>query len=243
VVAISAGRSRCLALQADGTAVAWGDSKVVPASLSNLVSIAAGDYASLFLKADGTVAAVGTSAPAGLSNVVAIAAGGLHNLVLQADGTVVGWGDNSYGQNSIPAGLDQVVAIAAGDYHSSALRVDGTVVVWGKYYTGTSYIPATTPAGITNVVAIAAGSDHDLAFFGNGSPPPALRLVTTAWAGGLFSVSLPTQNGRVYRLEYKNSLTDPAWTPLPLRVGNGAQQVLSDTTPPGTQRFYRVSQW
>jgi hypothetical protein len=243
VVAIAAGGSHCLASKADGTAVSWGYLRTVPAGLTNAVAVSAGDYASLFLNGDGTVAAVGTSVPAGLTNIVAIAAGGQHNLVLRVDGTVVAWGNNSYGQTSIPVGLSNVVAIAAGDWHSTALIADGTVAVWGKYYTGSAFIAPVVPVGLTNVLAIAAGSDHDLAFFGNGSPPPALALLNPNWTAGQFTVSVQTQNGRAYRLEYKNSLSDPTWTGLYMIAGNGGTQTLSDSAPPTTQRFYRVSRW
>ena len=242
VVAIAAGGGRCLVLTADGTAVAWGLVPTVPAGLSNIVAIAAGDSANLFLQADGTVDAAGTSVPAGLSNVVAIAAGGLHYLAVQGDGTVFGWGGNGLGQISIPADLTNVVAIGAGDYHSLALEADGTVVAWGHYYNEVSYFPAAAPPGLPNVVAIAAGSDHDLALFGTG-PTSEFSVLNAAWADGLFTVALPTQSGKAYRLEYKNALTDSAWTALGLTAGNGCIQALSDGTAAGAQRFYRVSHW
>jgi hypothetical protein len=54
---------------------------------------------------------------------------------------------------------------------------------------------------------------------------------------------LPTRSGRVYRLEYKNSLTDSNWTLLPLVAGVGGTRELSDPTAVGTARFYQVRQW
>lgn len=243
VVAIAAGGYQCLVLEADGTALSWGSLTTVPAGLGNIVAIAAGDYANLVLLDDGTVAAVGTSVPAGLSNVIAIAAGGLHNLALQADGTIVPWGNNANGQTSVPAGLTNAVAIGAGDYHSIALAADGIVVVWGEYYNGVSFFPPVVPVGLVNPTAIAAGSDHDLALFGNGPPLPELQPRDIGWSGGVFTCSVPTQSGRVYRLEYRNSLADAAWTALPLTAGNGSVQVLSDGTAAGAQRYYRVRRW
>jgi hypothetical protein len=43
-------------------------------------------------------------------------------------------------------------------------------------------------------------------------------------------------------LEFKNSLSDPAWQPLPLQAGTGGSLIFRDPaiTP---QRYYRVLQW
>jgi alpha-tubulin suppressor-like RCC1 family protein len=176
VVAIAAGYEDSLALQADGTVVAWGDNGwgetgTIPAGLSNAVAIAAGYDDCLALTADGTVVGWGendygeAAPPTGLSNVVAIAAGWFYSLALTAEGTVVAWGDNSYGQTNIPAGLSNVVAIAAGEYHSLALTADGTVVGWGD----DEYGETTIPPGLTSVVAIAAGYDDSLALTADGT--------------------------------------------------------------------------
>ena len=94
VVAIAAGDDHSLALKADGTVVAWGNSEF-------------GD----------------TTVPPGLTNVVAITgyASGTHHLALRGDGTVVAWGNNQFGETTIPPGLTNVVAVAVGAYHSLAL--------------------------------------------------------------------------------------------------------------------------
>jgi hypothetical protein len=48
--------------------------------------------------------------------------------------------------------------------------------------------------------------------------------------------------GLRYTLEYKNSLADPSWTPVPgIVVGNGATILLQDTNAPAPSRFYRVT--
>jgi hypothetical protein len=60
-------------------------------------------------------------------------------------------------------------------------------------------------------------------------------------ARGLFSLSFASQSGKSYTVQYKNSLTDPAWTDLEKLVGTGAN--LSITDPAAAQRptrFYRV---
>ena len=61
---ISAGYSHYLAIQHDGTVVAWGDNDYgessPPAGLSNVVGVAAGNSISLARLANGKVAAWGT---------------------------------------------------------------------------------------------------------------------------------------------------------------------------------------
>ena len=58
-----------------------------------------------------------------------------------------------------------------------------------------------------------------------------------------FSLAVPSQSGRVFRLEYKNSLADPDWTALPLVAGTGTNLVLTDASEMNAQRFYRVRRW
>jgi hypothetical protein len=228
--------------------------------LTNVVAIAAGEFHSLALRSDGTVIGWGlnssgqaigaaslTDTPTNgfvrlagqlLSNVVAIAAGSAHSLALKQDGTVVAWGANNVGQRDIPAGLSNVVAIAAsgnqGMNYSLALTADGNVVSWGN--------ARVLPSGLTNVLAISAGSDFSLALAGSG--PRAFRA--QAWDaqrdGKGFSCRIQTQSGRVYALQYKDSLADAGWTSLPLVAGTGHMLTLSDPNT-AVQRFYRVVQW
>jgi len=72
------------------------------------------------------------------------------------------------------------------------------------------------PPGLTNVVAVASGDTHNLVLVGNSPPLLHSSLVNPTWSTNGFSVSVPTQNGQVYRLEYKNSLSDSDWMGLPL---------------------------
>jgi len=111
--AIAAGEDFSLALQSDGTVIAWGDNR----------------------SGQSTV-------PPNLSGVIAIAAGSAHSLALQSDGTVATWGDNSYSQSTVPPTLTGIIAIAASGYHSLALKSDGTVVAWGANGNGQSTVPA-----------------------------------------------------------------------------------------------------
>jgi len=243
VVAIAAGAFHSLALKSDGSVVAWGYSNAtnVPAGLTNVVAIAAGGIHSLALKADGTVTtwSSGPAVPTNLASVVAIAAGAGHDLALLSDGTVVGWGQNNYGQASVPAGLTSVVAISAGDFHSLALLANGTVVGWGQNTLGQTNVPT----GLTNVIAISAGDYHNLALVGDGPPILHAAISNPTLSENGFGVSVPTQSGRVYALEFKNSLADANWTALPLVAGNGDDLVLTDSSATNSQRYYRVRQW
>jgi alpha-tubulin suppressor-like RCC1 family protein/subtilisin family serine protease len=256
VVAIAAGWYHYLALKDDGTVFAWGQNDYgatdSPPGLSNVVAIAGGYKFSLALKSDGTVVAWGAGetndpssptqygqsiVPPGLSNVVAIAAGSYTSYALKANGTVIAWGDDSFSQRSVPPGLSNVVAIAAGEDAAIALKADGTVVGWGNGET------AQLPADLRNVVAIAMGTYHGVALLGDGPPVLHVPLTNPEKFTNRFSVSLSTRSGKVYALEYKHSLADSQWTPLPLVAGNGRLRTLIDLTAGASQRFYRVRQW
>lgn len=182
VVAVSGGYSHSLALNADGTVMAWGidtDGQMdVPAGLRNVVAIAAGADSSLVLKADGTVAGRGfsrdlTNGLSGLTKVVAVSAGWNEWLALKADGTVVG--QSWYG---VPSGLTNIVSICASsgnDHHISlAIKADGTVAGWGFNFFGGPMVPP----GLSNVVAVASDSSHSLALVGGGSPFLRNRLIS-----------------------------------------------------------------
>ncbi len=248
VVAVAAGAGHSLALRTDGSVIAWGyndnGQTDVPRDLTNAVAIAAGWVHSVALRADGTVTAWGdpgfgtTNTPTGLSNAVAIAAGFERSLALRSDGTLVAWGRNEQGEWDVPIDATNIVAVAAGVSHNLALNARGTVVSWPRGAVATE-----VPNGLTNVMAVAAGAFQSLALVGDGFPLTQARMTRPTIDDNGFSVSVPTQSGRVYRLEYKNSLADSDWTPLPLVAGTGGERTLTDPTASGTQRFYRVRRW
>ncbi len=266
VVAIASGYYHSLALESDGTVVAWGaDDGVdpigtnpnygqadVPTNLANVVAISGGGYHSLALKSDGTLAewgdqnSWGGQIPSGLSNVVAIAAGAEHNVALLAKGAVAVWGSNTFGQTNIPSGLSNVVAIAAGGFHTLALKSNGTLIAWGAGI-GTNpnvdYGQSTVPTGLTNLTQITAGFVNSLVLEGNAPLGLTALLTVNSFGTHGFSLSLPSRNGRVYQLQYNSSLTNPAWTALPLQAGDGGTLRFNDPVAPATQRFYRVNRW
>jgi hypothetical protein len=130
---------------------------------------------------------------------------------------------NAYGQVlSADASLSVVPLVAAGDNWFGQVTVS----------------PVTT-----NAISLAAGAWHSLALVGDGPPVTGVQLTNPVWGTNGFSVSFPARSGRVYRLEYKNSLTDSNWTALGLVAGVGGMLELSDPTAVGTARFYRVRQW
>ena len=266
VVAIACGFYHSVALRSDGTVVAWGTStnpaiigtdnvdfgqSLVPQGLSNVVAIAAGGYHTLALKADGTMVEWGdentSDIPPGLSNVVAIASGAEANIALTANGTVAGWGTDTYGETNIPAGLSNVVAIAAGAWHNLAIQNHGNVVAWGAGTGSNPYVDFgqnVVPGDLSNVVQVAGGFYHSLALEGNNPPVVSAPLEVTGYSTNGFKITVPTRNGRVYQLEYANSLIDPHWSTLPLQFGNGGILALGDPTATNaTQRFYRLNRW
>ena len=246
VVAISASDNHSLALKADGTVVGWGQANAnVSAGLTNVVAIEAGTD-NLALRGDGTVTGWGANPNwsnylSGLSNIVAISSGWSMGslwrdwLALSADGTVQGY--------NVPAGLTNIVAICSSsgtDHHINlAIRADGTVTGWGFNFYGGPIVPV----GLSNVVAVSSDSSHCVALLADHPPILQAGITNAALDGERFSMLVPTQNGRVYRLEYKTNIMNADWTPLPLVAGNGSLLKLVDVIGSDSQRFYRVRQW
>jgi hypothetical protein len=120
-----------------------------------------------------------------------------------------------------------------------ALKADGTVVVWGLNANGQTNVPA----GLKNVIAITAGQNFSIALIGSGPPLTQAPLNNPVLGSNGFTVNLPSLSGRVYSLEYKNSLSDTDWNLLPLIPGTGSAIFLTDPTATNSQRFYRVQRW
>ena len=88
---------------------------------------------------------------------------------------------------------------------------------------------------ITNVVGSITSSVATLTVLSTGA------IINLSSVEPTISISFPSQAGSNYVLEYKNTLADLVWTPLPPVVtGTGGIIVLQDTNPPVTSRFYRV---
>ena len=70
--------------------------------------------------------------------------------------------------------------------------------------------------------------------------PLGLKLGEPSFAGHRFGLSIATEPGLKYTLEYTLSLTAPAWTPVQTVVGDGAAMPLDDANATDFARFYRV---
>lgn len=235
---ISCSSSHALALQDDGSVIAWGQNDsgqtTVPADLGPCIDVATGGRGlpfSLALKSDGTVVAWGyngngqCNVPAGLANVTKIAAGGSHALALKSDGKVVAWGATDFSATSVPATLSGVVQVAACMHTSFALKSNGAIVIWGD----TGGFSSSPTSGVAQISANSSGS-HYMARLSNGtvivrggtvgSTVPAGLSNVTAIAAGQFHCAALKADGTV--VEWGDTLR---WT-TPIQAGlNNIQAV------------------
>ncbi|MCX6905618.1 MAG: hypothetical protein NTW03_19495, partial [Verrucomicrobia bacterium] len=74
------------------------------------------------------------------------------------------------------------------------------------------------------------------------APPPRVSVIAApSTANGAFKLSFPTMDGRLYTVQYKNALSDPAWTDLETVIGTGGDLPITDATAARQlSRFYRV---
>ena len=195
-VAIAAGGSHSLGLQADGTLWVWGDNG----------SGQLGDP-SLGTGINTPVQLVNFAPPTPgyNSSWVAVAAGLGHSLALQADGTLWAWGSNFSGQlgngdATLPNPPDQpspvqvanpgtspYVAVAAGDSHSVARQANGSLWSWGNNTSGQLGNGATDPdpfAPVPHPTPIPQITADWVALDAGGSHSVALKSAGTLWAWG-----------------------------------------------------------
>lgn len=181
VIAIAAGMDYSLALKADGTVWAWGNTQ--SGQLGNPSE--KGPFTNIPAKV-----AVDTNGQA-LTGITKISAGSAFALALKNDGTVWTWGGllvDEEGVHNVTStaiqvhSLTDVINISAGYNHSLALKSDGTVWGWGKndlFQLGDrdSQQSWNTPlqiSGINNVHSIVAGTYLSL----------VLKTDGTVWSWG-----------------------------------------------------------
>ena len=173
---ISAGTKHTLALQSDGTVVAWGSDEF------GQLGVGRATYSPVPLLVDG------------ITGVKSIGAGQKHVLTVKADGTVWSWGGNESSQLGDGTSIDRAapvrvlsisnaVAVAGGWWHSIALKQDGTVWAWGSdpYSWGQlgdgKRVSSTVPVqclGVDSITSVAVGPLHNI----------ALRKDGTVWSWG-----------------------------------------------------------
>ncbi|MGA2247560.1 MAG: hypothetical protein ABSH48_21450 [Verrucomicrobiota bacterium] len=67
-------------------------------------------------------------------------------------------------------------------------------------------------------------------------------LFAPARVGDDFIVSIQTELGKIYALQYMDSLSMPVWQILPGVIGNGAVETVTNSAPGVPQRFYRLDE-
>ena|SRR5208282_4658099 len=71
---------------------------------------------------------------------------------------------------------------------------------------------------------------------------PAPIIFAPAKTGNNFIVSIQTELGETYTLQYVDSLSTLNWQNLPSISGNGGVETVTNSAPNVTQRFYRLNQ-
>jgi hypothetical protein len=247
IVAIACGDDHNLVLKSDGTVYAWGadysGQTNLPDNLNSVVAIAAGNTGNLAVKNDGSIWGSGnfTNIIGALSNTVVagalVASGDYQGAVLSGNGSAYAWGYPNVTDITIIPDVAAVVGRSGFNQAGAVwmLRRDGTLTGLGGQYLGQSNLWM----NLSNVLATAIGYTHHVAIVGNSLPQTVEPMLNAGFSNGQFLISQPTSLGRSYRLEYKNSLADD-WRMFPPVPGNGSLQILVDSNPPTSQRFYHV---
>jgi sugar lactone lactonase YvrE len=145
---------------------------------------------------------------------------------------------------------------SAGENVTFSVGVAGTTPLFYQWYGGKAKLAGATQSSytLTNVLARNNGIYSVVVtnFAGKATSafatflyvakvqPQTQTLTNAIFANGVFSVSIPSQAGINYVLEYKASLTDPVWQTVGTTAGTGGVIVLSDSGAAGSTRFYRV---
>lgn len=71
--------------------------------------------------------------------------------------------------------------------------------------------------------------------------PTSTVSLSAARSGNNINISFPTQNGWNYRVFYRTNLTSGSWSLLNSTAGNGSVELVTDSNPGDSQRFYKVT--
>ena len=167
-MAVSAGISYSLGIQADGSLWAWGWNAYGQLGL--------GDNSNRNVPTQ-----VGIH-----RDWIAVTAGDYHSLGIRSDGSLWAWGWNAYGQlglgdssnRNVPTQVGihrNWIAVTVGDNHSLGIRSNGSLWAWGRNSWGqlglgdSNDSHAPTQVGSDNWMTVAPGFGHSLGIRSNGS--------------------------------------------------------------------------
>ena len=120
----------------------------------------------------------------------------------------------------------------------------------GNAYATWQYAPllSTNTPGAGSPVVLSLGGVETLQVIGDWNEHvnffmlvPAVPNLTASISGPNVILSFPTVSGLNYTVQWKNNLTDPAWTPLSTVPGNGTVMSVNDSLSGQNQRFYRLA--
>jgi alpha-tubulin suppressor-like RCC1 family protein len=162
-------------------------------------------------------------------------------------------GTGSYGLKGLSPGCFGTTLVESGKlafawYDPEAAGVtlaDGTVIFIVNFEVigrpGSASAVALTGAPTSQEVSVDFGlaclraQDGSVAVVG-----PGVLANDPGYANGAFRLSVPTEKGRSYTLEFTDSLTPAKWRALPTVAGDGTVTILVDPAVTNQQRFYRV---
>jgi len=162
-------------------------------------------------------------------------------------------GTGSYGLRGLAGGSFGTTLTESGKlgfawYDPEAVGVtlaDGTVLftvsfeVIGKAGSVSAVALATAPVAqevsMDFAVAALGAMDGNVSVVG-----PEVLVSNSVYTKGVFYLSVPTEKGRSYILEFTDSLAPAKWTALPAVVGDGTVTVLVDPAATNQHRYYRV---
>jgi GH25 family lysozyme M1 (1,4-beta-N-acetylmuramidase) len=109
-------------------------------------------------------------------------------------------------------------------------------------YSSTGSVGGISPVDLdvfnSNLAALIAYVNGGSSGGGGGGSSPVIS--SPKLTGSTFTLSVPTQIGTNYVLEYKNLMSDANWIPIQTNSGNGAQMTLTNAGATGSSRFYRI---
>jgi hypothetical protein len=109
-------------------------------------------------------------------------------------------------------------------------QTNASLILTNVQTTNTGSYSVTLANGVGNVTSSPATLSVLL------NPP----LAQARLAGLIFTLTFASQNGVTYIVDYKDTVTNAAWTALSTNIGTGGVLAIDDPTTNSPMRFYRV---